>query len=239
MSADPAAMSKTDANAVLDQAKRLHLAETLVEVSRTVAALDTLDEILASLVAMTAGALRAERATLFLDDPATHELYSRSMTEHGPREIRMRNDRGIAGRVFHTGEGMVVNDAYAHPDFNPEVDETTGYVTRQILCAPIRTGRGELIGVAQVLNRLDGDFERRRPAAARGDDVTGGAGPDERAARRAAAGAGGQGDGVRRPRGRHHLRDRSRCTAAASDGRGDGNARRRAVDAVPARHQVG
>jgi adenylate cyclase len=159
MSADPAAMSKTDANAVLDQAKRLHLAETLVEVSRTVAALDTLDEILASLVAMTAGALRAERATLFLDDPATHELYSRSMTEHGPREIRMRNDRGIAGKVFHTGEGMVVNDAYAHPDFNPEVDETTGYVTRQILCAPIRTGRGELIGVAQVLNRVDGDFE--------------------------------------------------------------------------------
>ena len=81
------------------------------------------------------------------------------MTEHGPREIRMLNDRGIAGKVFHTGEGMVVNDAYAHPDFNAEVDETTGYVTRQILCAPIRTGRGELIGVAQVLNRLDGDFD--------------------------------------------------------------------------------
>lgn len=144
---------------VIDQAKRLHLAETLVEVSRTVAALDTLDEILASLVTMTAGALRAERATLFLNDATTHELYSRSMTERGPREIRMRNDRGIAGRVFRSGDGMVVNDAYAHPDFNPEVDETTGYVTRQILCAPIRTGRGELIGVAQVLNRLDGEFD--------------------------------------------------------------------------------
>jgi adenylate cyclase len=159
VSTDPAAMTRAGADAVLDQAKRLHLAETLVEVSRTVAALDTLDEILASLVAMTAGALRAERATLFLDDAATHELYSRSMTEHGPREIRMHNDRGIAGRVFQSGRGMVVNDAYAHPDFNPEVDETTGYVTRQILCAPIRTGRGELIGVAQVLNRLDGDFD--------------------------------------------------------------------------------
>jgi adenylate cyclase len=159
MSADPAAMTKADADAVLDQAKRLHLAETLVEVSRTVAALDTLDEILASLVAMTAGALRAERATLFLNDSATGELYSRSMTELGPREIRMRNDRGIAGKVFQTAQGMVVNDAYAHPDFNPEIDETTGYVTRQILCAPIRSARGELIGVAQVLNRPDGGFD--------------------------------------------------------------------------------
>ncbi len=161
MTTDPTTITSasTSVDALLDQAKRLHLAETLVEVSRTVAALDTLDEILASLVTMTATALRAERATLFLDDPQTRELYSRSMTEHGPREIRMLNDKGIAGKVFRTGRGMVVNDAYAHADFNAEVDETTGYATRQILCAPIRTGRGELIGVAQVLNRLDGEFD--------------------------------------------------------------------------------
>ena len=153
------AKSLTDSDALIDQAKRLHLAETLVDVSRTVAALDSPDEVLASLVAMTAAALRAERTTLFLNDATTNELYSRSLTDHGPREIRMLNDRGIAGKVFQTGRGMVVNDAYAHPDFNPEVDETTGYDTRQVLCAPIRTGRGELIGVAQVLNRVDGEFD--------------------------------------------------------------------------------
>jgi adenylate cyclase len=161
MSADPKPISNmsTDTDALLDQAKRLHLAETLLEVSRTTAALDTLDEVLASLVAMTAVALRAERATLFLDDATTGELYSRSMTDRGTREIRMLNDKGIAGKVFQTGRGMIVNDAYEDPDFNPEIDETTGYDTRQILCAPIRTGRGEVIGVAQVLNRLDGRFD--------------------------------------------------------------------------------
>lgn len=161
MSTDPTAIPNmsTGTDALLDQAKRLHLAETLLDVSRTTAALDSLDEILASLVAMTAVALRGQRATLFLDDPTTNELYSRSMTDHGPREIRMLNDKGIAGKVFQTGRGMVVNDAYDDPDFNPDVDETTGYDTRQILCAPIRTGRGELIGVAQVLNRLDGRFD--------------------------------------------------------------------------------
>ncbi len=161
MSTDPTAIPNmsTGTDALLDQAKRLHLAETLLDVSRTTAALDSLDEILASLVAMTAVALRAERATLFLNDATTNELHSRSMTDHGPREIRMLNDRGIAGKVFQTGRGLVVNEAYDDPDFNAEVDETTGYDTRQILCAPIRTGRGELIGVAQVLNRLDGRFD--------------------------------------------------------------------------------
>ena len=129
MTADPTSIpgSGTDADDLIAQAKRLHLAETLVDVSRTVAALDTLDEILASLVAMTATACEAERATLFLNDASTNELFSRSVTEHGPREIRMLNEKGIAGKVFQTGEGMVVNQAYRHPDFNPEIDEATGY----------------------------------------------------------------------------------------------------------------
>ena len=161
MTQEPTAISggTADADGLLDRAKRLHLAETLMQVSETVASLDTLDEILASLVALTTTATHADRATLFLNDETTNELYSRSMTEHGPREIRMLNHKGIAGKVFQSGEGRVVNDAYAYPDFNPEVDEATGYRTKQIICAPIRTGRGDVIGVAQVLNRVDGAFD--------------------------------------------------------------------------------
>ena len=37
-------------------------------------------------------------------------------------------------------------------------------MTRNIVCAPIRTARGEMIGVAQVLNKHDGDFTAERPA---------------------------------------------------------------------------
>ena len=149
----------SDAGHLLEQAKRLHLAETLVEVTRTVGALDTLDEVLAALVEMTATATRAERATLFLNDPTTSELYSRTVTEHGSREIRFPNESGIAGRVLHSGQGIVENDVYRHPDFNPEIDQATGYRTERLVCAPIRTARGAVIGVAQVLNKSDGDFD--------------------------------------------------------------------------------
>ncbi|MBN2752545.1 MAG: GAF domain-containing protein, partial [Rhodospirillaceae bacterium] len=47
---------------------------------------------------------------------------------------------------------------YADPRFNPDIDRRTGFVTRNVLTAPIRTLRGEAIGVAQILNKIDGDF---------------------------------------------------------------------------------
>ncbi len=143
---------------IVEQAKRLRLAETLVKVSRAVAVLEGLDEVLATLVALTTEETDAERGTLFLDDPATGELYSRVAQGERSREIRFPNDAGIAGRVFTTGVGIVVPDAYADPHFNSEIDEQTGFRTRSIVCAPVRTAKGSIIGVAQVLNKRTGTF---------------------------------------------------------------------------------
>ena len=143
---------------VAQQAKRLRLAETLLNVSKTVASMETLDEVLAALVELTARETEADRGTLFLHDPSTGELYSRVAQGERSREIRFLDDQGIAGRVFHSGVGAVVNDPYAHPDFNRDIDAQTGYDTRNIACSPIRTARGTVIGVAQVLNRHRGGF---------------------------------------------------------------------------------
>jgi GAF domain-containing protein len=63
---------------------------------------------------------------------------------------------GIAGRVALTGKPVNVPDAYSHPDFNPSVDESTGYRTRSILCAPIFDRSKQVFAVAQLINRLDG-----------------------------------------------------------------------------------
>src|SRR5438132_11522729 len=65
---------------------------------------------------------------------------------------------GITGHVVTTGRGAINPDAYADERFNPEVDKKTGYVTRNILCVPLRTLKGQVIGVAELLNRKDGDF---------------------------------------------------------------------------------
>ena len=142
-----------------DQAKRLHFAETLLHVSRTVSAMETLDEALAALVEMTVEATDSDRGTLFLNDAATGELYSRVLKGGQTQEIRLLNDVGIAGRVFTTHESLIIEDAYADPRFNRDIDELTGYTTRNIVCAPIKTARGVVIGVAQVLNKNSGAYD--------------------------------------------------------------------------------
>lgn len=140
--------------------QRLHEAEILLDISRQVAAKETLDEVLNTLVEITTSEIGAERGSLFLNDTRTCELYSRVLQGHYQREIRILNNSGVAGHVFTNGEGMIIHDAYKNEFFNRSVDEHTGFVTKSILCSPIKTVKGDIIGVAQVLNKKDGMFSQ-------------------------------------------------------------------------------
>ncbi len=133
----------------------------LLDISRKVAAQDTLDTVLETLIDLACQETGAERGTLFLNDPATGELVSRIALGMQRREIRIMNDEGVAGAVFQTGEGEIVENAYKDPRFNDQVDRESGFRTRSILCAPIRTAKDEVIGVAQMLNKTEGRFAQR------------------------------------------------------------------------------
>jgi len=66
--------------------------------------------------------------------------------------------REIYCDVFHTGKSLIISDAYSDGRFNQSIDEKTGYITKSILCVPIKAARNEIIGVAQVLNKKEGQF---------------------------------------------------------------------------------
>ncbi|CAG0993629.1 partial adenylate cyclase, partial [Rhodocyclaceae bacterium] len=155
-----AAAEKGD-RAASSQRRRLRQAELLLEVTRRMASYDSLDDVLKSLVEMTTTELNAERGSLFLNDPETNELYSRVAQGNFQREIRLLNTSGVAGYVYTSGEPLLINDAYSDARFNRSVDEQTGFVTRNILCVPIKTVRGEIIGVAQTLNKKTGRFTKQ------------------------------------------------------------------------------
>ena len=142
----------------MQRRRRLRMAELLLEVSHRMAEYDTLDEVLNALVEMTTTRLNAARGTLFLNDSATNELYSRVAQGNIQREIRILNTTGIAGFVFNSGESLIIHDAYSDSRFNRSVDEQTGFVTENVLCVPIKTRKGTIIGVAQVLNKRKGKF---------------------------------------------------------------------------------
>ena len=105
--------------------------------------------------------LDAERVTLFVVDRSAGKLRSR-VAQAGTDallSIDVDLDRGIAGQVARTGIPVRLRDAYDSPAFNPEVDRHTGYRTRSLLCLPVIDTTGDVIAVAQVLNkRSAGEF---------------------------------------------------------------------------------
>ncbi len=121
----------------------------------------------------TTEALEAERATLYLleEKSTSHRSESRWETvlvsrvmEGGGDEITLKLGEGIAGEVARTGTPANVRDAYADPRFSPAWDERSGFRTRSVLCVPLRSQLGRIIGVIQVLNKRTGR---------EGDDDTG------------------------------------------------------------------
>ena len=146
------------APAMSEREEKISQAELLLSVSNKLAAHQSLDEQLQTLVDMTNSVLGVERGTLFLNDNQTGELYSRVAQGDVRREIRIMNTTGIAGHVYTSGEGMIIHDAYKNELFNRAIDEQTGFKTSSILCAPVRTVNGNSIGVAQMLNKKKGRF---------------------------------------------------------------------------------
>nr|XP_015218461.1 PREDICTED: cAMP and cAMP-inhibited cGMP 3',5'-cyclic phosphodiesterase 10A isoform X1 [Lepisosteus oculatus] len=147
-------------------AKQTELNDFLLDVSKTyfdnIVAIDSLLE---HIMIYAKNLVNADRCALFQVDHNNKELYSDLFdigeeNEGKPvfrktKEIRFSIEKGIAGQVARTGEVLNIPDAYADPRFNREVDLYTGYTTRNILCMPI-VSRGTVIGVVQMVNKLNG-----------------------------------------------------------------------------------
>uniref|UniRef100_A0A336LQJ2 Phosphodiesterase n=1 Tax=Culicoides sonorensis TaxID=179676 RepID=A0A336LQJ2_CULSO len=71
-------------------------------------------------------------------------------------EVRVEWGSGIAGHVAESGEPVNIPDAYQDERFNKEIDILTGYRTKALLCMPIKDCSGDVIGVAQVINKYGG-----------------------------------------------------------------------------------
>ena len=141
-------------------AELLRQTSGLLMVSRHTSDSLSLDVLLPRMVELISASLQAERCTIFLHDRETDELFTKAAVGLAA-EIRIPSDHGIVGTVFRSGESLIVEDAYADARFNREVDQQTGFHTRNLLCVPLRHARdGEtrIVGAVQVLNKRKGSF---------------------------------------------------------------------------------
>jgi HD-GYP domain-containing protein (c-di-GMP phosphodiesterase class II) len=131
---------------------------SILEVAKAMTAERNLDDLLPLILKEATRVVEAERCTLFILDRQKDELWSR-VAQGASGEIRLPLGQGISGSVAKTGEVVNLLDAYTDPRFDREWDQKQGYRTRSVLCVPMRDTKGQVTGVLQALNALDGAFD--------------------------------------------------------------------------------
>ncbi|XP_033118661.1 probable 3',5'-cyclic phosphodiesterase pde-5 isoform X2 [Anneissia japonica] len=127
----------------------------------------SMDSVIMKIMNFAQRLVSADRASLFLVDNKSQELYARifdvgdgqgsQVVTKDQKEIRFPIGKGVAGHVATSGENLNIPDAYLDERFNKQVDIQTGYVTKSLLCMPIKI-RGHIIGVVQMVNKKNGAF---------------------------------------------------------------------------------
>ncbi|MBI1955129.1 MAG: GAF domain-containing protein, partial [Acidobacteria bacterium] len=131
----------------------------LAEASKILNSTLDLDRLLELILEVATHELGAERGTVYLLDKQAGELRARISQGLETRLLRVKVGQGLAGKAAQTGETIRSRDAYQDARFFPDIDATSGFRTRSILCTPIRNKSGEVIGVIELLNKVKGTFD--------------------------------------------------------------------------------
>jgi HD-GYP domain-containing protein (c-di-GMP phosphodiesterase class II) len=72
------------------------------------------------------------------------------------------DETSLAGYVAATGKSLLVADAYklgkdVPYSFNPSFDELSSYRTKSMLIVPLKTSKNDMVGVLELINRLDAE----------------------------------------------------------------------------------
>jgi GAF domain-containing protein len=127
----------------------------LVEVTGLLNSTLKVEEQLELIMSSATELLDAETSSLFLADEETGELIAEVATGEPGRAVvqqRVPAGEGIAGWVVANGEPLVVDSPRDDPRFYPNIDERTGFETRNIVAVPMRT-RDRVIGAIEIINR--------------------------------------------------------------------------------------
>lgn len=131
----------------------------LVDASKILNSTLDLDRLLELILEVATRQMEADRGTVYLLDKKAGELRARIAQGMETQILRVKVGQGISGMVAATGDTVRIPDAYKDPRFAQSFDAKSGYRTRSMLCMPIRNKTGEIIGVIQLLNKIQGTFE--------------------------------------------------------------------------------
>jgi diguanylate cyclase (GGDEF)-like protein len=101
--------------------------------------------------------VNADRSSIFLYNKEENELWT-VHAEGLNEEIRVPANQSVVGHAATTKEIQVVVDAYNDFRFFHKTDQSTGYQTHNILAIPLEDSQGDVLGVVEVINKLETIF---------------------------------------------------------------------------------
>jgi signal transduction histidine kinase/DNA-binding response OmpR family regulator len=138
--------------------KKIEELSTLNEVGKVLNSTLELQTILNLVMERVKEMMKVEAGSMLLFDEATGELVFEVTL--GPaatqlKGMRLQPHQGIAGWVFAHGESALVPDVASDSRFYRKVDESTGFVTKSMICVPLKL-KERTIGIIQVVNKVSG-----------------------------------------------------------------------------------
>lgn len=111
--------------------------------------------LLQSIVEVARGFYGAAASSVFLIDDESGDLVFEAVAGEGEGWLpgtRIPAGTGIAGWTVMCGQPLIIDDVSQSPQFAREAAESTGYVPRSIMAAPLFHD-GDCVGVLEVLDR--------------------------------------------------------------------------------------
>ena len=130
--------------------------EAIRRTSDTLFAHPSVDAMVEATLKIALDVLRADAGTVFLYDADEDALVFRYVI--GPAASQLMGVKlpsshgGVAWTVFRTHKPDLTGNVALRGDFNPRVDERTGYHTESMMTVPVKRTDSDPIGVMQVLN---------------------------------------------------------------------------------------
>jgi two-component system NtrC family sensor kinase len=134
----------------------------LNEINKAITSSLDLDQILSQTMHGIRGILHVEAGSLLLLNEDNNLLEFKKILSGSQErmvDFKLKPGEGIAGYVVQKGEPVLTLDAQNDQRFYSRIDEAIGFVTRSILCVPLRV-KDRIIGAIEVINKLDGQFDR-------------------------------------------------------------------------------
>ena len=117
-----------------------------------------MDSLLTQMAETSTRLLEAERASIFLWDRTNRTLIGRPALGVEGGELRIPDNTGIVGEVVQTGQVRRVDEQEDSDAINRDVDKQLDFHTRTLLCVPLRSRDGKILGAFEMINKIEGSF---------------------------------------------------------------------------------